>query len=388
MRDSVRLGRIAGVRVGLNWTLPVLAVLLATGLAGTSLPSNAPGYDSWVYGVAGSLTALAFLAAILAHELGHAVVARRQGLAVDGITLWALGGMTRIEGEASSPAEEFHISGIGPFVSLVLGLGLGGLGLALGALGWSPLVAAALGWLGAINVLLAVFNVLPGVPLDGGRLLHAALWRHHGNQLRATETVSRVGWVLGLAMVGLGFVGFAFSGFGSLWLALVGWFLMSASRAEQSQARMRHGLEGLRAIDLMTPDPVRGPAWVTVRAFMEDYALAAHPAAFPLDAWSGGLSGLVDVNQLRSVPPGERGVRRVIDVAWPLASVPIVRPERPAVEVAMLMGQGPSGRALVMDGDRLLGIVAPSDLTSRHGAPWQGDASGGGDRSAKPLTTS
>jgi Zn-dependent protease len=239
LRDTIRLGTIAGVRVGLNWSLPVLAVVLVAGLARSSLPSNAPGYGGWAYGVVGSLAALAFLAAILAHELGHAVVARRQGLAVDGITLWALGGVTRIEGDAASPAGEVRISGIGPLVSLVLGLGLGGLGLVLGAVDWSPLVAAAFGWLGAINLLLAVFNVLPGAPLDGGRLLHAALWRLHGDRLRATETASRVGWVLGLAMVALGVVGLAFSGVGGLWLAVVGWFLMTGSRAERREARDR-----------------------------------------------------------------------------------------------------------------------------------------------------
>ena len=378
MRDNIRLGRIAGVRVGLNWSLPVLAVLLATGLAGNSLPSNAPGYDSWAYGVAGTLTALAFLAAILAHELGHAVVARRQGLGVDGITLWALGGLTRIEGDAPSPGGELRISGIGPLVSLALGLGLGGLGLALGALGWSPLVAAAFAWLGAINLILAVFNALPGAPLDGGRLLHAALWRHHGDRFRATETASRVGWVLGLAMVALGLVGFAFSGIGGLWLALVGWFLMTASRAEQRQARMHHGLDGLSAIDLVTPEPVRGPGWVTVQAFIDEYARPPHPAAFPLDAWSGGLAGAVTIDQLRSVPPVQRGVYRVTDVAWPLASIPTVRPERPAIEVATLMAGAPSGLALVMDGDRLLGLISRSDLSSRHRAHWPGDARGGG----------
>jgi Zn-dependent protease len=355
----------------------VLGVLLATGLAGSSLPSNAPGYDSWAYDVAGSLAALVFLASILAHELGHAVVARRQGLGVDGITLWALGGLTRIEGDAPSPAGELRISGIGPLVSLALGLGFGGLGLALGALDWSPLVAAAFGWLGAINLILAVFNALPGAPLDGGRLLHAALWRHHGNPLRATETASRVGWILGLAMVALGFVGFAFSGFGGLWLALVGWFLMTASRAEQRQARLHHGLEGLRAMDLMTPDPVRGPGWVTVQSFIDDYARGPRPAAFPVDAWSGRLDGLVTVDQLRSVPPVQRGVRRVIDVAWPLASVPIVGPERPATEVATLVTQAPSGLALVMDDDHLLGIISRSDLTSRDRTSSQGRAGEG-----------
>jgi Zn-dependent protease len=379
VRDSIRIGRIAGVRVGLNWSLPIVAVLLAAGLAGNSLPSNAPGYGGGAYAVAGSLTALAFLAAILAHELGHAVVARRHGLAVDGITLWALGGVTRIEGDSASPAAELRLSGIGPLVSLVLGLGFGGLALALSALGWSPLLAAALGWLGAINLILAVFNVLPGAPLDGGRMLHAVLWRHNGDRLRATETVSRAGLVLGLTMVAIGLVGFTFAGFGGLWLALVGWFMVTASRAEQSQARLGSALQDLRAVDLMTPDPVRGPGWMTVKAFLDDYALAPHPAAFPLDAWPSGLAGLVTVSQLRSVPPAQRSIRRVVDVAWPLAQVPIVRPEQPALEVANLMARGPSGRALVMDGDHLVGIISPSDVTTRdRGRSGRRAGAGGG----------
>ena len=149
--------------------------------------------------------------------------------------------------------------------------------------------------------------------------------------------------------------------------------LMTASRAEQSRARLRHGLEGLRAADLMTPDPVRGPGWLTVQSFLDDYVFAPHPAAFPIDAWSGGVSGVVTVKQLKSVPPALRGVRRALDVAWPLARVPIVRPEQPAIAVAALMAQGPSRRALVMDDDRLLGIISPADLASRHAADLHDD---------------
>src|SRR5205807_9246575 len=123
--------------------------------------------------------------------------------------------------------------------------------------------------------------------------------------------------------------------------------------------------QDLRAADIMTPDPVRGPGWLTVQAFVDEYGMAPHPFAFPIDDWQGGLAGLVTVKQLGSVPPTERGFRRVTEVAWPLARVPIVRPDQPALEVARLMAEGPSGRALVMDGDRLLGIIGPSDLTRR-----------------------
>jgi Zn-dependent protease/CBS domain-containing protein len=368
MRNSVGIGRIAGVRVGLHWSLPFVAVLLAVGLAVGNLPSGAPGYSPWAYGLAGSVAAVIFLAGVLIHELGHAVVARRQGLTVDGITLWLLGGLTRIDGDPASPGAELRLSGSGPLLSLLLGLGLGGLGLGLGALGWSPLVAAVLDWLGVINVALAVFNVLPGAPLDGGRLLHAALWRRNGDRLRATETVSRAGWALGMVLIVLGIVGVILGAVGGLWIALVGWFLMTASRAEVSQARMRYDLDDLRAVDIMTPDPALAPDWITVQAFIDEYVRGVHPGSFPVEKWQGGSSGLVTLGQLRSVPHQERSFRRVADVAWPLSSVAIVGPKEPAIEVARRLAGVPSQHALVIDAERLVGIVTPTDLMrTRHG---------------------
>ena len=363
MKETFRLGQIAGVRVGLNWSLLIVAALLAAGLGASGLPAAAPGYGAYAYGVAGVLTAVAFLAAVLAHELGHAVVARREGLPVEGITLWMLGGFTRIGGEAPTPAAELRITGIGPLISLVLGLGLVGVSWALHAAGWSHLTSAALGWLGAINVVLALFNVLPGAPLDGGRLLHAVLWHHHGDRLRATETATRAGWVLGLVLIGLGFVDFAFYGVTGLWLALLGWFLMTASRAEETQAQLRHSLGGLLAADLMTPDPVHGPGWITVQAFIDDYVLTHHHSAFPVDTWEGRLAGLVTLNQLRAVPRDQRSFRRVEDVAWPLDQVATVHPDQPALEAVSSMAAGGGGRVLVVDADRLVGIISPSDVT-------------------------
>ena len=362
MKETVRLGRIGGVNVGLHWSLVIVAALLAAGLGASTLPAEAPNYGALAYGLAGVLTAVGFLAAVLVHELGHAVVARREGLPVEGITLWLLGGVTRLGGEAPTPAAELRITAVGPLISLVLGLCLLGLAWALNAAGWSQLVSSALGWLGAINVLLAFFNVLPGAPLDGGRLVHAVLWRHHGDRLRATETATRAGWVLGLTLVGLGFVGFAFAGVGGLWFALLGWFLMAASRAEEAQAQLRHSLGGLQAADLMTPDPVHGPGWVTVQAFIDDYVLTHQHSAFPIDAWEGGLTGLVTLNQLRAVPRDQRSLRRVSDVAWPLAQVATVRPDQAALEAVVLMSTSGAGRALVVD-DRLVGIISPSDVS-------------------------
>jgi Zn-dependent protease len=195
--------------------------------------------------VAGIVTAIVFLTGVLAHELSHALQARRDGLEVDGIVLWLMGGVTRIEGESPSPAAEFRISGAGPLMSLLIGMGFGILAIVLDVVGIARLAVAVAQWLALINVVLAFFNVLPGAPLDGGRLLHAFLWRRYNNRLRTTKVVTRVGRGMGLVMIALGFVETvvgtdAASG---LWLALLGWFLMSAAKAEGMAAEL--GLSGL-----------------------------------------------------------------------------------------------------------------------------------------------
>ena len=364
MRDTIRLGRIGGVSVGINWTLIAVAALLTFGLAGGRYPAEAPGYSDGAYAVAGLVTAIVFLAAVLAHELSHALVAKREGLEVDGITLWLLGGVTRIEGEAGSPAAEVRISGSGPLASLVLGIVFVAAAFGVALLGGGRLLVAVLGWLGMINVVLAVFNVLPGAPLDGGRLLHAFVWWRGGNRLKATVAASRAGRALGYAFVAAGFGVFAFSGtFDGLWLALVGWFLAGAARTEQGQAELRTALSGISVADVMTPDPVVGPGWLTVQAFIDDYVLTHRHSAFPVESWEGGLSGLVTLNRLRAVPPDKRQAVRVVDVAAPIAEVPTAAPGEPLAELLARIPATGDGRALVLDGARLVGIVTPSDVT-------------------------
>ncbi|MBO0732522.1 MAG: M50 family metallopeptidase, partial [Acidimicrobiaceae bacterium] len=171
MRDTVRLGRLGGIPIGVNWTLIAFAGLLAVGLAGSRLPHDAPGYSDTAYNLVGAGTAVALLIGVLLHEVGHAIVARRAGHRVDGITLSWMGGITRIEGDARRPGVELGIAAIGPAVSAVLGgLLFAGREVAIGA-GAGQLVVAALGWLAVIQVALALFNLLPAAPLDGGRVL-------------------------------------------------------------------------------------------------------------------------------------------------------------------------------------------------------------------------
>lgn len=364
MKNTVRLGRVFGVEVGLHWSLLVIGALLAAGLAGGRFPSDAPGYSDVAYAIAGVVTAIAFLAAVLAHEVSHAVVARREGVRVDGITLWLLGGMTRMHDEAPTPRAELWISGSGPLVSLVIGVVLAGLAAALNPLGVPALVAAVLWWLGAINVVLAVFNVLPGAPLDGGRLLHAFLWSRHGDRVRATETASRAGQVLGWILVGLGFVEFAIgTGLGGgLWLALLGWFLITAARAEEQRAQVQEMLEGRTVSDVMTHHPVVVPAWISAREFVDHYLLGHHHSGFPVVDGQGHAVGVVTLARVRALRPEQRASTVVAEVAWPLHDVPTARPDEPAAVVVDRIGAGAEGRLLVLDDGRVAGIVTAGDL--------------------------
>jgi Zn-dependent protease len=254
MKDTIRLGRIAGVQVGLHWSLLLIGGVLAADLAGRRFPATAPGYSGPAYELAAGATAFLFLGCVLAHELGHAIVARREGIGVDGITLWFVGGVTRLTSDAATPRAELSVSGAGPLVSFVLGVVMVGGGTALHAGAVSPLLVAALTWLGVINIVLAVFNVLPGAPLDGGRLLYAFVWSRHGDRRRATRTASRAGEILGATLIGSGLLEFAFGAAagGGLWIAFIGWFLLTGARAEANAAAARAVTIGSRPTSART----------------------------------------------------------------------------------------------------------------------------------------
>jgi Zn-dependent protease len=374
MKESVRLGRISGVAVGFNWSLLFIAAFLALGLSGGRLPAEAPGYPRLAYAVAGALTAVVFLAAVVAHELSHALVARREGLEVDGIVLWLLGGFTRINGDSPTPGAELRISGVGPLVSLLIGVGFGVVAVASGWLGLGRLWGATVGWLAVINIGLAVFNLLPGAPLDGGRVLHSWLWRRSGNRLRATKTASWAGRILGGLLVGLGVIEFATgrNGGEGIWLAMVGWFLIAAARGEEGLAQVRDVLDGVRAADLMAPWPMVGPGWLTVDAFWNEYASRSPQPAWPVEQWGGGLAGVVPVAALQAVAPAQRWSVRTVDLAIPMDQVPVARPDEPVLDTYERMLQGRVGWAVVFDGPQLVGVLAlnaVSNAIRRGGVP-------------------
>ena len=362
MTASVRFGRIAGIPVGASWSALLIAALIAWSLAGSLLPAEAPGLAPAVYWLAGLAGAGLFLGSLLAHEVGHALVARRAGLRVRGITLWLLGGVAQLEDEPASPGDELRVAIVGPAVSLALGAAFGLAAVALAVLGAPAVAVTVAGWLALANGALALFNLIPAAPLDGGRVLRGLLWRRHGSRLRASVTATTAGVWVGGGLVAYGLVGaFTGWGFGTLWTALVGWFLVTAARQERDHAVLRHDLGGLRADQVMTPAPAAAPAWFTVDAFLRNYVHPWQAAALPLRGFEGQAAGVVTAAALESVPPERRHIVRAGDVAIPMAELLLVAPGQPVADLAPRLAAGRTVAAVVAGG-QLLGLITPADL--------------------------
>jgi len=366
MTASLRLGRIAGIPVGASWSVLLIAALFAWSLAGSILPGLVPGLVPSTYWAAAVVATGLFLGSLLAHEVGHALVARRAGLRVRGITLWLLGGVAQLEDEPASPGDDLRVAIVGPAISLALAVGFGVAAAGLALLGAPALAVAVLGWLAVANVALAVFNLIPAAPLDGGRVLRALLWRRHGNRARAAVTAARAGQVAGGVLIAYGLLGVLTGwGFGTLWTVLIGWFLVAAARQEREQTVIRHGLTGLRVGDVMTPTSVLAPAWFTVDALLRDQAAAwrptGAPTALPLQSFDGQPAGVVTIAALESVPPSQRHLVRAGDVAVPAWAVAVTRPDEP---VSGLLGRlrGGSGIAVVVVGGELVGVVTQAEI--------------------------
>lgn len=363
MNESVRLGRVAGVDIGVNWTVFVIFLLITFGLAAGRFPQQHPGLEPAAYVVAGVAAGLVFLASILAHEISHAVVAQRNGVEVDGIVLWLFGGVARLRGEPGDPGAEIRVAGVGPMVSVVLGAAFGAVAVILSGLGASGITVGVFGWLAVINVVLAVFNLVPAAPLDGGRILRGLLWKWRGDRLGASVTAARAGRAFGWLLIVLGLIDFVGGADGGgLWLVLIGWFLTNAAGAEEHHAQVRHALGDVRVDQVMTSDPVVVPSDLPVSRLIDDHVFSSRYSSFPLVDRTGRPAGLVTLNRVKQLPADRRATTTVADIACPLDEVTVARPDESLADLLPRLAGGSDGRALVLDGDRLLGIVSPTDV--------------------------
>jgi Zn-dependent protease len=322
---------VRGIQIGVHWSLLVISVVLAGTLASSVLPDLVPDAGGSYWAAAVLATAL-FFGSILAHELAHALVALRRGQRVEGITLWLLGGVASLRDEAPDARSEFLVAIAGPATSFGLGALFVGAAFGLDAIisDGSLLPAIAI-YLGIVNVILAMFNLLPGAPLDGGRILSAALWAWRKDRRRAQITASRCGFVLGGLLVGIGLVGFVTGrGFGDLWTALVGWFVIDASRSEELAARVARSLDSHTVAQLMGPPPPSLPEWTTVDELRAHFT-AQMPSSVLLTGFGGAPSALLQTGALRAVTDQvQAGSLRVRDLAITLDRVPAVPPDAPA----------------------------------------------------------
>ncbi|HEX2086151.1 MAG TPA: site-2 protease family protein [Solirubrobacteraceae bacterium] len=307
MNTSFRIGRLAGIEIGANWSWLLVLALVVWTLAGAVFPATNPGLASGAYVAMAVVAAVLFFASIVLHELGHARQARREGMQVGGITLWALGGVARFTGMFPSPGAELRVALAGPAVSLLLGLGFAALAVMLRP---GSAIDGVVAWLGYINLLLFAFNLVPALPMDGGRVLRALLWRARGDLAQATSLAAGVGFVLGAAMVVVGLAsGLGGAQAGGLWLAFIGAFVMLAGRAEADTVAIRTALAGHRVREAMIATATHGPPPADMPQVSPDADLAASVAAVAQAGAS--LAAVVDDGEVVGLLDVARVMRRV-----------------------------------------------------------------------------
>lgn len=352
------IGHIRGVAIRLNWSVAVIAALIAWSLADTVFPDIAEGRSDQAYWTAGAVTSVLFLATLAAHEVGHAVVALREGVAVRSITLWLFGGVAELGAKPPTAGAAFRIAAAGPAVSGVIGLCL----LATAAT-VDGLVQMAILWLGVMNLILMVFNLLPAFPLDGGRIYQAALWHRDGDELAATGRAVTVGSRVGAGMVAVGVLQVMLGAVaGGIWMMAIGWFLREAGRAEWQGAALEQPLSNLRVADIMAGSPVTVDAATPIETFVSQLLHKGRHAAYPVLDQAGAVTGLISISDVRRALAAGSQVATVADLTSPLRDVVTTTPDTTITELLGHISMTDEHRALVFDDQTLVGIVAPSDI--------------------------
>ncbi len=364
MRSQIKLGRIAGIEIGLHYSWFIIAFLIALSLA-SRFRSLTPAWNPEVVWIAAGITAVLFFATLLLHELAHSVVAQSRGLRVRSITLFALGGVSQIESDAPDAKSEFWIAIVGPITSAVLA----GIFLLLARLtGWVPgtepttPVPSVLLWLGYINFALAAFNMIPGFPLDGGRVLRAILWWITRSADRATRWASLVGQGVALVFIMWGvFRFFVGESFGGLWIAFIGWFLLDAARSTSLQAGILSHLRDRRVADVMERNCATVQGYLNLRDFVDEYLLHSAGRCF-LVSNGDQVVGMLTPAEIRQVPRDQWEQTSVQAVMRPIGKLRSVPPEMPAAKALELMARENLSQLAVVANGEFQGIFSQAQV--------------------------
>lgn len=349
------------VQIDMSWIL--LAVLVTWTLAAGYFPDAHEGLATSTYWLMGVTGAIGFFASLILHELSHSLVARREGLPIRGITLFIFGGVAHMEEEPPSARTEFRMAVAGPIASIVIGAAFYGLFRLGGSVGVAEHFLDIPYYLAFINGLLAAFNLIPAFPLDGGRILRAALWRWKEDIRWATRTASQLGSAFGLALMGIGvYTVFRYGALLSgVWTVLIGWFLRSAAQASWRQLITRQALEGEPVSRFMVPDPVTVDPSFSIRELVEDYMYRHHHDVFPVTEGSE-LVGYVGTKQVRELSRDAWDDHTVAEVAEPCTDENTVSPDTDAVKALAIMHRTGNSRLMVTEDGKLKGIIALKDL--------------------------
>lgn len=350
------------VRVDLSWT--IIAVLITWSLAKGFFPAYYQDLSQATYWYMGAAGALGLFASIIVHELSHSLVARRYGMVMRGITLFIFGGVAEMDEEPPSAKAEFLMAIVGPLVSFGLGIGFSSMAELGKGVGWPVPVIGVWGYLGLMNRILAIFNLIPAFPLDGGRVLRAVLWKWKGNLKRATRTASRLGSLFSMALILLGVINILGGRvIGGLWMFLIGIFLADAATSSYRQLMTRQALEGEPVRRFMEPNPVTVPPTISVAQLVETYIYTYHFKMFPV-LEHGKLLGCVSTREVKRIPRSEWEQYTVGNLIQPCSSANTVGPQDDALKALASMSQTQTSRLMVVDGDRLVGVIALKDLLS------------------------
>ena len=356
---SIRLFRLFGFEIRIDASWLIIAALIVWSLYGGYFPQVLPGLAPVTYLALAMAAMLGLFASLILHELAHSIVARRYGLGIGGITLFLFGGVAELEEEPHSAASEFWIAVAGPAMSFLLS---GIFGLASLAVAGPGAVAVLLVYLASINLVLAVFNLLPAFPLDGGRVFRAWLWKRSGDMLGATRKASMAGTFLALTLMGFGiFSALSGGGIGALWLALIGLFVLNASRGTYQRLLMQQSLRGWRVAQLMTPDPyTAGPD--TPLDQVADRIMLAHAVSFVPVVERGIVLGYVDTALMQATPREDWARTPASAIMLPADDACLVSPRTTAEEALKRLAEGPHRKLIVTEGRQLRGILSLRDL--------------------------
>ncbi len=356
MGGTISLGRILGIKFQIHFSWFIIFIIISTFLTLQVFPENLPEQEQYIYWIMGLVTAVLFFTSVLIHEMAHSLVGQANGIPIKNITLFIFGGAAQSTREAESPGAEFKMAIAGPLISVVLA-GIFGVTYLVFNESVDQVAAVAL-WLAWINMVLAVFNLLPGFPLDGGRVFRSIIWRLSGNYRKSTVIASYVGRGVGLSIIAGGVVIIFITRdvLAGVWLALIGWFVEGAARSSYHQLNLQQMLKGFNVSQVMEMDCVKVPQETTIDGYLKDYASNNKNSCILLTD-QGVVTAIVDLKKAGASGGQDRGKTELKDSAVPIEKLGATSTEENLLSIVQQMNEKSIHQIPVYQDGKIIGLV-------------------------------